>query len=109
MSYHDGVAIEASELVHRIRTSRKITTRDLAARAQIPQSTIVEIERGRRQPSPFLLNRIARAADYELEFVLVPRSRLPEEVRRMISAKDASWLSEQLWRYEPLLHYLRDH
>ncbi|MGA9078549.1 MAG: helix-turn-helix transcriptional regulator [Acidimicrobiales bacterium] len=103
------MAIEASELVRRIRTDRKITTRDLAARAQVPQPTIVEIEQGRRQPSLLLLNRIARAADYELESVLVPKPRLPEEVWSMVSEEDARWLSEQLWRYEPLLHYLRDH
>src|SRR5579863_3160904 len=103
------MSAQASELVLRIRRDRRLSQRELAARAHVPQPTIVEIERGNRQPSLPLLDKIARAADFELDLELVPRSRVAEEVRKTLPDEDAKWLEEQLWRYEPVLEYLRDH
>lgn len=62
----------AAALVWQARTEARLTQRQLAEAAQVPQSTIADIERGRRQPSIPLLQRIVRAAGMELRFVLAP-------------------------------------
>ena len=62
----------AGSLVWQARTGAQLTQRQLAEAAQVPQSTIADIERGRRQPSIPLLQRILRAAGMELRFVLSP-------------------------------------
>lgn len=49
-----------------------MTQRQLAEAAKVPQSTIADIECGRRQPSIPLLQRILRAAGMEVRFVLSP-------------------------------------
>lgn len=62
----------AGALVWQARTEAHLTQRQLAEAAQVPQSTVADIERGRRQPSIPLLQRILRAAGMELRFVLAP-------------------------------------
>lgn len=62
----------AGSLVLQAPTEAQLTQRQLAEAAQVPQSTIADIERGRRPPSIPLLQRILRAAGMELRFVLSP-------------------------------------
>lgn len=60
----------AGSLVWQARTDAHLTQRELAAAADVPQSTVAAIEGGRRQPSIPLLQRLLRAAGKDLRFVL---------------------------------------
>jgi len=62
----------AGSLVWQARTGARLTQRDLAVACGVPQSTIAAIERGRRQPSIPLLQRILRGAGMEVRLVLEP-------------------------------------
>jgi transcriptional regulator with XRE-family HTH domain len=70
----DGKA-EASAILRQLRRDRGLTQRDLAAKADVPQSTIAEIEIGRREPSLTLLSRIAEAAGQSIAIQLAPLLR----------------------------------
>ena len=52
-----------------------MTQRDLAAMADVPQSTIAEIEAGRREPSLTLLSKIAESAGQSIAIELTPLRR----------------------------------
>lgn len=60
----------AGSLIWQARTDARLTQRDLAALTGVPQSTIGAIERGRRQPSLPLLERLVAGAGKEVRFVL---------------------------------------
>lgn len=64
----------AGSLVWQARTEARLSQRDLAVACGVPQSTIAAIERGRRQPSVPLLQRIVRGAGMEVRLVLAPVS-----------------------------------
>lgn len=53
-------------LVREARTRAGFTQAELARRAGVPQSTIGRIESGARTPSTALLERLVRAAGFEL-------------------------------------------
>lgn len=60
-------------LVQLLREARKragLTQAELAARAGVPQSTIGRIETGARVPSTELLERLIRAAGFEIRVSL---------------------------------------
>jgi transcriptional regulator with XRE-family HTH domain len=67
----DGKA-EASEILRRLRRDSGLTQRELAAKAGVPQSTIAEVEAGKREPSLTLLSRIAESAGQSIAVRLVP-------------------------------------
>jgi transcriptional regulator with XRE-family HTH domain len=52
-----------------------MTQRDLAAKAGVPQSTIAEVETGRREPSLTLLSKIAESAGQSIAIELTPLGR----------------------------------
>lgn len=52
-----------------------MTQRDLAAKAGVPQSTIAEVEAGRREPSLTLLSKIAESAGQSIAIELTPLRR----------------------------------
>jgi len=60
----------AGSLVWQARTDAKLTQRELSRLTGVPQSTIASIERGRRQPSIPLLERLVAGAGKEVRFVL---------------------------------------
>lgn len=70
----DGKA-EASALLRRLRRDSGMTQRDLAAKAGVPQSTIAEVETGRREPSLTLLSKIAESAGQSIAIELTPLGR----------------------------------
>jgi transcriptional regulator with XRE-family HTH domain len=74
MRYRVGVELwtAAGSLVWQARTGARLTQRDLGVACGVPQSTIAAIERGRRQPSIPLLQRILRGAGMEVRLVLEP-------------------------------------
>ena len=67
----DGKSV-ASGLVRDLRRRAGLSQRALAAAAGVPQPTIAEIERGRREPSITLLSRLAEATGHEVTVGLRP-------------------------------------
>jgi transcriptional regulator with XRE-family HTH domain len=67
--------------VQKLRRDRKLSQEELAARAQVNQSYLSDIERGIRNPSLMVLDRIARALSVDAEEILRKRtggaSKLP--------------------------------
>lgn len=59
-------------LVKEIRARSGLTQRQLAQRAGKAQSEIARIERGRQDPSLTTLQRLARAAGFDLRILLRP-------------------------------------
>jgi transcriptional regulator with XRE-family HTH domain len=59
--------MDAATLIRRVRTERRLTLRDLAGRARTSHSTLAAYEAGRKVPSVATLDRIVRAAGFELE------------------------------------------
>jgi len=70
----DGKA-EASAILRQLRRDGGMTQRDLAAKAGVPQSTIAEVEAGKREPSLTLLSRIAESAGRSIAMGLAPLAR----------------------------------
>ena len=60
-------------LLQEARRRAGLTQAELARRAGVPQSTVAKIERGRRDPSLSTLERLVRAAGFELRIQLAPR------------------------------------
>jgi transcriptional regulator with XRE-family HTH domain len=57
----------AGRMVREARQRAKLTQRQLAAKADIPQETIARIERGRVDPRVGTLDRLLEACGYGLE------------------------------------------
>jgi transcriptional regulator with XRE-family HTH domain len=79
LGYHEGV--DAAAVLRRSRRRAKLSQRELAARAGVPQSTIARIEAGLSDPHLRLFDRLLSACGQELEAlprlgVGVDRSRL---------------------------------
>jgi len=70
----DGKA-EASAILRQLRRESGMTQRDLAAKAGVPQSTIAEVEAGRREPSLTLLSKIAESVGQSIAIELSPLRR----------------------------------
>ena len=60
-------------LLQEARRRAGLTQTELARRAGVPQSTVAKIERGRREPTLSTLERLVRAAGFELRMQLAPR------------------------------------
>lgn len=89
----------AGSVLRVARLQKKLSQRELAAAAGVPQSTIAAIEAGRRQPSWPLLCRILAAANLELRVHLETyddhddvldrrRERFPEAAATAEHARD---------------------
>ncbi|MBI2631163.1 helix-turn-helix transcriptional regulator [Candidatus Nomurabacteria bacterium] len=69
-SYNEEVArLKLAHQIKDIRLKRNLTQKDLAGRAQMPQSVIARIESGTHSFSIGTLNRIAKVFNKELELV----------------------------------------
>jgi transcriptional regulator with XRE-family HTH domain len=64
--------MDAATTLHRARTRAGLSLRALAARADTSHSTLAAYEAGRKVPTVETLDRIVRAAGYELEVELTP-------------------------------------
>jgi transcriptional regulator with XRE-family HTH domain len=69
--------MDAGRLVHRARTGAGLSLRQLARRAATSHSALAAYEAGRVQPSVDTLERLLRAAGYELDATLVTRAGEP--------------------------------
>jgi uncharacterized protein len=68
----------AAELVRNARARRRLSQRELADRAGVPQSTVSTVESGQRQPTVMMLERLLGAAGFRLETKLVNAVRPSE-------------------------------
>ncbi|KKR79611.1 MAG: XRE family transcriptional regulator [Candidatus Nomurabacteria bacterium GW2011_GWA2_40_9] len=69
-SYNEELArLKLSNQIKHIRLEKDLTQKDLAGKAQMPQSVIARIESGTHSFSIGTLNRIARVFNKELELV----------------------------------------
>jgi transcriptional regulator with XRE-family HTH domain len=57
----------AGSLVRRARRRANLSQRDLAARAEVPQSTVGRIESGSTDPRASTLSKLLQACGFELE------------------------------------------
>jgi transcriptional regulator with XRE-family HTH domain len=80
MSYH--VLMPAWAIVREARERAELTQRQLAERADKAQSEIAKIERGRRDPRFSTLERLVRAAGFDLRIQLVPHDNHDEQLIR---------------------------
>ena len=55
---------DAGERIRRARLDAGLTQAELADRAALSQPSLAQMESGRRNPSPEMLERVLRAADY---------------------------------------------
>lgn len=69
-------------IIREARERAGLTQRELAARAEKAQSEIAKIERGRRDPTVSTLERLVRAAGFDLKIQLVPRDDHDEQLMR---------------------------
>ncbi|HEV7692465.1 MAG TPA: helix-turn-helix transcriptional regulator [Hyphomonadaceae bacterium] len=60
--------------VQRLRRAKELSQEELAARAEVHQTYLSGVERGRRNPSVLVLERIAKALGADIE-ELVKRRR----------------------------------
>lgn len=58
-----------------LRRARQLSQEELAARADVNQSYLSDIERGVRNPSVMVLDRIAKALSIDPEEFFRPRAR----------------------------------
>lgn len=74
--------------IHTIRTALGMTTRQLAARMGVTQSTLAELEKSEAADKITLhsLRRAANAMDCDLQYVLVPRNSLKKRVENQAEA-----------------------
>ncbi len=66
------VVMDAAVTLRRVRQRSGLTLRDLARRADTSHSTLSAYESGRKVPTVETLDRIVRAAGYELGVELTP-------------------------------------
>src|SRR5919204_2260827 len=78
MSYH--TFMPAWAIIREARTRAGLTQRALAERAGKAQSEIAKIERGRRDPTVSTLERLVRAAGFDLRIQLVPHDPPDEQL-----------------------------
>jgi transcriptional regulator with XRE-family HTH domain len=64
--------VDAASTLRRVRQRSGLTLRALAARADTSHSTLAAYESGRKVPTVETLDRIVRAAGYELDIELKP-------------------------------------
>lgn len=74
------VTMQAGEFLARVRRECGLTQAQLAARARLTQSVVSAYERGRREPTLPMIQRLARAAGGELTLGFA-RASLLERVR----------------------------
>lgn len=74
-------------IIREARARADLTQRALAERAGKAQSEIAKIERGRRDPTVSTLERLVRAAGFDLKIQLVPSDDHDERlIEAMLSA-----------------------
>ncbi|MGW5452936.1 nucleotidyltransferase domain-containing protein [Nocardia sp. NPDC003979] len=108
MRYHRGVATgygtqsTAGSLVREARRRRGLPQRELAKRAGVAQSTVANVEAGRRQPSFAMVEQLLGAAGFRLGTALVNAVRpsvLLEERRSEFEAVLTRYPVTNVWLF----------
>ncbi len=94
------------ELVRAMRSSRRFSLREFAARSGVHHSRISEYEHGRREPSLSVLRRLADAAGYDLDVVATKRVELSPDDQQAVQINLTVPLEERL-ALATRLHELR--
>jgi transcriptional regulator with XRE-family HTH domain len=93
-------AMPAWAIVREARERAGLSQRDLARHAGKAQSEIAKIERGRREPTFATIERLVRAAGFDLRIQLVPHDdhdeRLIEAMLALSPEERLASLEEQL-------------
>lgn len=76
-------------LVRLFRLGLGITQRQLAKRAQVPQSTIIRIESGESRPKEMTIRKIFNALECDIAFIPIPRFKDVETLLREKAKKIA--------------------
>ena len=84
----------AADLVAEARHRAGFSQRELAGRAGVSRTTVVETESGRRDPSLGTLNAVLEAAGFALELRLVPNDEHDRELEASLSDLDARQWAE---------------
>jgi predicted nucleotidyltransferase/DNA-binding XRE family transcriptional regulator len=94
-----GTRGAAADLVTAARAKRRMSQRELARAAGVPQSTVAAIESGRRQPSVAMLERLLDAAGFRLETLVntIRPSHLLERHRNDIATVFARYPVTHVW------------
>lgn len=90
----------AADLVRSARARRRLSQRELAKLANVPQSTVANVETGGRQPSVVMLERLLAAAGFRLETKLANAIRpsvLLERHRSDVARVLARYPVEKAW------------
>ena len=90
-------------IVREARERAGLTQRELGARAEKAQSEIAKIERGRREPTFATIERLVRAAGFDLRIQLVPHDDHDE---RLIEAMLARTPDQRLASLEEQVEFL---
>jgi len=86
----------ASTLIASLRQDAGLTQEELARRVGTSQPAIARLEAGGTSPSVATLERLARAADMDLEIRLVPRPAPDPVIAAYLKDIDRSLLRENL-------------
>ena len=87
--------MNAGRMLRRARRRAGLTLRALAGRAGTSHSTLAAYESGRKTPTVETLDRILRAAGYELGFELTPSVGGPDRAARGRELVDVLELAAQ--------------
>jgi transcriptional regulator with XRE-family HTH domain len=91
--------VPAWAIIREARAQAGLTQRALAERAGKAQSEIAKIERGRRDPTVSTLEKVVRAAGFDLRIELVPRD---DHNKRLIDAMLSAPVEQRLDSLEEL-------
>ena len=64
---HEIVHLRLARQMREMRIAKKLTQKDVARKAQMPQSVVARIESGKHSPSLYTIERIANVFDKELQ------------------------------------------
>jgi transcriptional regulator with XRE-family HTH domain len=78
--------VNAGSTLHRARRRAGLSLRGLAARAGTSHSTLAAYESGRKTPTVDTLDRIVRAAGFDLDLDLTRRVGGPDRGRELVDA-----------------------
>ena len=67
--FHEIVHLRLARQMREMRIAKKLTQKDIAKKAKMPQSVIARIESGKHSPSLYTIERIASVFDKKLQLV----------------------------------------
>jgi len=72
------------ELIRKLRKAKKLTLRELADIVQVSYVNIAHIENGRSGASRKVIQKLAKALDYDVDILLAAADEIGEDVEKII-------------------------